>query len=53
VDDADAGRHDLEGLERLLAPLEEFVALAVAGELEFEVALIIASAEPATSTCTE
>ena len=38
VDDADAGRHDLEGLERLLAPLEKFVALAVAVELEFEIA---------------
>ena len=52
VDDADAGRDDLEGLERLLAPLEEFVALAVAVELEFEIARHRVGA-PATSTCTE
>ena len=39
VDDADAGRHDLEGVEGLLAPLEELVALAVAVELEVEVFL--------------
>jgi hypothetical protein len=39
VHDADAGRHDLEGVERLHAPLEELVALAVARELEFEVLL--------------
>ncbi len=37
VDDTDAGRHDLEGVERLHAPLEELIALAVAGELEVEV----------------
>ena len=53
VDDADAGRDDLEGLERLLAPLEEFVALAVAGEFEFEVAAASRRHVPATSTCTE
>ena len=34
MDDADAGRHDREGLEGLLAPLEELVALAVADELD-------------------
>ena len=39
VDDADAGRDDAEGLERLLAPLEELVALAVALELHVEVEL--------------
>ena len=37
VDDADAGRDDLEGLERLLAPFEKLVAFAVALELHFEV----------------
>ena len=37
MDDADAGRHDLEGLERLHAPLQELVALAVARKLELEV----------------
>ena len=37
VDDADAGRHDLEGLEGLHAPLQELVALAVAQELDLEV----------------
>ena len=39
VDDADAGGHDLEGVEGLHAPLEELVALAVARELEIEVLL--------------
>ena len=38
VADAGAGRHDAEVLERLLAPLEERVALAVALELELGVA---------------
>jgi hypothetical protein len=37
VHDADAGRDDLEGVERLHAPLEELVALAVAREFEIEV----------------
>ena len=37
VDDADAGRHDLERVERLHAPLQELVALAVALELELHV----------------
>ena len=53
VDDADAGRHDLEGVERLLAPLEELVALAVALEFEVEVLLQARRAVPAKSTCTE
>ena len=39
VDNADAGRDDAEGLEGLLAPLEEFVSLAVAAELHVEVQL--------------
>ena len=34
VDDAGVGRHDAEVLERLLAPAQEDVALAVARELE-------------------
>jgi hypothetical protein len=38
VDDADAGGDDLEGVEGLFAPFEEFVALAVAVEFEVEVA---------------
>jgi hypothetical protein len=37
VDDADARRDDLEGVEGLHAPLEELVALAVALEFEIEV----------------
>ncbi len=37
MDDADAGRNDLEGFECLLAPLEKFVAFAVAFEFHFEV----------------
>ena len=37
MDDADAGRHHLEGVERLLAPLEKFIALAVAVELQIEI----------------
>ena len=37
--DADAGRHDAECLERLLAPLEQLVALAVAGEFQVQVQL--------------
>ena len=37
VDDADAGRHDLERVERLHAPLHELVALLVALELELHV----------------
>ena len=39
MDDADAGRDDLEGLERLLAPFEKLVAFAVTLELHFEVQL--------------
>ncbi len=39
MDDADAGRNHREGLERLLAPLEEFVALTVADELDLHVAV--------------
>ena len=35
--DADARRHDAESLERLLAPLEKLVALAVALEFQFEI----------------
>ncbi len=38
MDDADAGRDDLEGVEGLFAPLEELVAFAVAVEFEVEVA---------------
>ena len=53
VHDADAGRHDAEGLERLLAPLEELVALAVALEFELEVAAAAHRREPKKSTCTE
>src|SRR5262249_30418513 len=37
--DADAGRDDLEGIERLHAPLKELVTLAVARELQLQVAL--------------
>lgn len=37
VDDADAGRHDLERVERLHAPLHELVALVVALELQLHV----------------
>ena len=39
VNDADAGRDNAEGLEGLLAPLEELVALSVAPELHVEVQL--------------
>ena len=49
--DADAGRNDLERVERLHAPFEKLVALAVA--LEFHFQIFNASAEPAKSTCTE
>ena len=37
VDDAGARRHDAEVVERLLAPAEELVPLAVAGELHVDV----------------
>ena len=37
VHDADAGRHHLEGIERLHTPLHELVALAVALEFHFHV----------------
>ena len=39
VHDADAGRHDAESFECLLAPFEELVALAVALEFHVEVEL--------------
>jgi hypothetical protein len=39
MDDADAGRHDAEGLESLHAPLHELIALAVALELARHVLL--------------
>ncbi len=39
VHDADAGRHDAESFEGLLAPFEELVALAVALEFHVEVEL--------------
>ena len=39
VDDANAWRHHPERLKRLLAPLEEFVALTVALELHVEIEL--------------
>ena len=38
MNDADAGRHDLEGIEGLLAPFQELVALLVAMEFEIKVA---------------
>ena len=37
--DADAGRDDLEGVERLHAPLEKLVTLAVAREFQLEILL--------------
>ncbi len=40
VDDSGAGRHDLELVERGLAPAQELVALAVARVLELDVALL-------------
>jgi hypothetical protein len=39
VNNTDSGRNDLESLESLLAPLEEFVALAIPLEFEVEVLL--------------
>ena len=39
MDDADAGRHHLEGVKGLHAPLHELVTLAVAGELDLHVLL--------------
>src|SRR5579859_7999064 len=38
MDDADPGRHNLEGVKRLHAPFKKLVTLAVALELDFEVA---------------
>ena len=35
VDDADAGWHDFKRIERLLAPFQELVALAVAVKFKF------------------
>ena len=37
--DADAGRDDAESFERLLAPFQQFVALAVARKFEFKIQL--------------
>ena len=51
--DADARRHDLERVERLLPPLQELVALAVALELELQVRAAARRAVPKKSTCTE
>ena len=39
VDDPDPGRNDREGVEGLLAPLEELVTLAIADKLDFHVAV--------------
>ena len=39
VDDADAGRHDLERVERLHAPFEKLVALAIAPEFHLQIFL--------------
>ena len=39
MDDADAGRHDLERVECLHAPLEKLVALAVALEFHLQIFL--------------
>ncbi len=50
--DADAGRHDLERVERLHAPFQKLVALAVAREFQIQF-FAIESALPAKSTCTE
>ena len=44
VHDADAGRHDLEGVERLHAPLEKLVALAVAREFQVQILFACESA---------
>ncbi len=52
MDDADARRHDFERVERLHAPFQKLVALAIALEFDFEI-VCIASAVPAKSTCTE
>ena len=38
VDDADPRRDDFEGVEGLHAPLQELVALVIAGELQLEIA---------------
>ena len=38
MDDADARRHDLEGIECLHAPLEKLIALAIAPEFHVEIA---------------
>ena len=39
VNDSDAGRHDGKRIKGLLTPLEKFIALAVADELDFHVAI--------------
>ena len=51
--DAGAGRHHAEVVERLRAPAQERVALAVALVLELDVALRTRAARPNASTCTE
>ena len=53
VHDAGARRHDLELVERGLAPAQELVALAVALVLEVDVALERVRRVPNTSTITE
>ena len=53
MDDADAGRHDLEAVERLHAPLQELVARAVAPELDLHVQRAARRALDHSSTCTE
>jgi hypothetical protein len=52
VDDAGARGHDLEVVERRLAPAQELVALAVALVLDVDVELERVG-RPKTSTCTE
>ena len=53
VDDSDGGRHDAEIGERLLAPAEELVALAIALEFQADVLHPGRPATPKQSTCTE
>ena len=52
VHDADARRHEAEGLEGLLAPFQKFITLAVALEFHLHVQPQ-GAAEPAKSTWTE
>ena len=51
--DADAGRHDLERVERLHAPFQKLVTLAVALEFHVQISLPAHRRVPAKSTCTE